>query len=73
MKDEITVICLNIGYFDEWNNIDYIETKEDMDDVIRRMNLATLNCTNFMVVEDLDVGERAINVNYVTNIYKDKR
>ena len=71
--NKVIVISMNSGLHSEWNSIEHLEViNENFELLINDMNNQYRRGNKFYIVSPIHGGERAINLEYVTDIWEKK-
>ena len=68
MKQKV-MISLNTGVYGEWNGIMSIQVDEDLGSLINRIRVNQRNGTTIMQIESPNSSIKAINIDYITDIW----
>lgn len=66
---EIVNINLMTGMYNEWTGRMNIQVEENLDDLLERIKTNQQNGTTIMPVKDVHSSTKAININYITDIW----
>lgn len=71
--NKVIVISMNSGLYSEWNSIEHLEvTSESFESLINDMNKQCRFGDKFYIVSMINGTKRAINLEYVTDIWEKK-
>ena len=68
MKQKV-MISLTTGLYNEWNAIMNIQVDEDLGSLINRIRVNQRNGNTIMQIESLNSSIKAINIDYITDIW----
>lgn len=69
MKKNRTKINYMTGLYNEWQGCVTITVDEDFDDLLARIKMNQKNGTTIIRVKTVDSPTKAININYITDIW----
>lgn len=72
MKKNRTKINYMTGLYDEWRGCETITVDENFHDLLMRIRMNQINGTTIISVKAVDSPTKAININYITDIWIDE-
>lgn len=69
----MTKINYMTGLYNEWQGCETITVDESFDELLNRIRINQINGTTIIAVKVVDSPTKAININYITDIWVDEK
>lgn len=67
--EQKVMIRLTTGVYGEWNGVMSVQVNEDLESLLTRIRVNQINRTTIMPIESIDSFIKAINIDYITDIW----